>query len=261
MLMISLVSSRLQLIWLVKMANLSFQHILLSLFVTLVGTIGGWLLTAKFAGEKAALSFLQVGLIAVFFISSIQVIFFLLGKRRLICRILFNVFFAFGIVWFMLCFLLPVWWMQSLNNFSKILLFLFLLVICIDNMMVAKIQFESKWEKGREYFLNKYYDEKCGTMDWPKTITEMNLSASLHIMGVPKIIYPAISFLSILSMVAGLSLRNIYPTFSFFAWGIPSCLVISIFVQMIGLGVAQFMKISFLEKRYGAAIAPNAAKK
>ena len=260
MLMIRSELSRQWLIWLAKMANLSFQHVLLSLFVTSGGTIGGWVLTAKFAGEKAALSFLQIGLTAVMVIACTQTIFFLLGKKRLIYRILFNVSFALGIVWFMLCMLLPVLWVQSLTNGSKIALFLFLFILCADNILAARSQFESKWKKGGKHFLNKYYDENCRAIDWSEILTEMKFSISLQVWGVPKSLYPAISFISVFSMVAGLSFRNVYPTFSFFAWGIPSCLVISIFVQMIGLGIAQFLKVSFLEKQYGVPIALNDAK-
>ena len=251
------VLKKLQLKWPVEMANLSFEHILLSLIFTLGGTVGGWAVTGKLAGEGAALSFLQIGVVVVVLMSSAQTVFFLMGKKRLIYRLLFNISFAFGIVWFMLCLVLPILWVQSIGEMKKIALFLFLLIICFDNLIVARKQFDTKWVGKEENFLKKYYNIKRQTIDWPPIVTSMNFSVTLNVRGIPERMNHFVSVALILSMVVGLSLRNAFPTFSFFAWGIPSCLVISIFMQMIGLGIAQFMKLIALEKRYGGPIAPK----
>ena len=239
------------------MANLSFEHIFLSLFFTLAGTVGGWALTGKLAGGEAALSFLQIGAVIVIAISSAQTIFFLMGKKRLICRILFNISFAFGLVWFMLCLLLPILWTQSIGEVKKMALFVFLLVICFDNLILASKKFESKWIGKENNFLKKQYDVSSRTIDWPPIISSMKFSITLNVRGVPESMNALLSVSLVLLMIVGLSLRNVFPTFSFFAWGIPSCVVISMFMQMIGLGIAQFRKLVSLEKRYGGPIAPK----
>lgn len=58
------------------MSNLSFQHILLSFLFTLGGTVGGWALTGKLAGDSSALSFFKLGVTTVLIMSAAQLVFF-----------------------------------------------------------------------------------------------------------------------------------------------------------------------------------------
>jgi hypothetical protein len=60
----------------------------------------------------------------------------------------------------------------------------------------------------------------------------------------------------ILSMLLGLNLRNAFPIFSVLAWGIPASIIISTLVQMMGLGVAQVVRLAELEKKIGKHIRP-----
>lgn len=239
------------------MSNLSLQHILLSFLFTLGGTIGGWALTGKLAGNSAASSFLKFGLITVLIMSAAQLIFFLLGKKRLIYRVAFSISYGCGLVWFMLCLLLPVLWVETISATAKLLLFFFLSVICIANGLKAGVQFKAKWKSQGESGLNQSYNSKESTIDWPKVLAPMSFSIELYIPGIPKSMNPFISLAIISSMLTGLSLRNVFPTFSLFAWGIPSCLAISMFAQLIGFGVAQIEKLVALERRFGKPIKPN----
>lgn len=214
-------------------------------------------MTFKLAGREAALSFLHVGVVAVLIMSLAQVVFLAAGKRRMIYRVLFNIAFISGIVWFILCLILPVLWLESVGSAEKIGLFLFLLALCIANVFRAGQQFKFKWEKEGEKALGRYYDGKNRTVDWPKVLASMRFSFELYVPGVPEGMNPFISVIIVLSMLVGLSLRSSFPTFSLFAWGIPSCFVISVIVQMIGLGLAQIAKLISLEKKYGGPIAPT----
>lgn len=240
-----------------NMENLSSGHILMSLFLSSGGTVGGWALTGKLAGNDAALSFMQVGSIVVLAILCVQIIFFNLGKKRLIYRIVFNVAFGFGIVWFMLCLLLPILWIPSVGFFEKSVIFLVLLVLSLANILKAGAQFTAKWKDEGEKALIRYYNSKDETMDWPKVLAPMRFSLGLYVPGIPDKMSPFISAAIILFMVIGLSLRNIYPIFSLYAWGVSSCLIISIFAQVLGLGLAQLLKIVDLEKRFGNSIRPK----
>lgn len=243
--------------WLDEMTKLSPEHILLSFLFTSGGTVGGWTLTGKLAGDEAAIKFLQIGAIAVFVMAGAQALFFWLGKKRLIYRLLFNIFFAFGIVWFMLCLILPIIWVESIGSLMKILLFAILFSLCIDNLVFAKSLFDSKWSSEGEQFIERFYDRRSNAIDWERIVAALPLPITLHVRGVPKSINNFVSVLIIVSMFVGLSLRNTFPTFSLFAWGIPSCLVISTIVQMIGLGIAQLLMLISLEKRFGVRIAPK----
>lgn len=239
------------------MSTLSMQHILLSFLFTLAGTVGGWALTGKLAGDSAASSFFKFGLVTVLILSAAQLVFFLMGKKRLIYRIYFNVAYGCGLVWFMLCLLLPILWVNTIDMGAKVLLFLFLAAICVANGLKAGIQFGKKWKSQCEGVLSKNYNSKDNTIDWPNVLAPIRFSMELYIPGIPKRLNGFISAAIILSLLTGLSLRNVFPTFSLFAWGIPSCLVISMFVQLIGFGVAQIAMLATLEKRFDKTIRPN----
>lgn len=186
-----------------KYENLSRGHILLSVFYSTGGTIGGWALTGKLAGDNAALSFLQIGLITVIIMSGTQVVCCSLGERRLIYRVLFNIAFGCGLVWFMLCLLLPILWVDKFGVISKALLFLFLAVLCAANASRAGVQFESKWQEKGEEALVRHYDSKNSTIDWPKVLAPMRFSVALYIPGISERMNPFISVAIILLMVTG----------------------------------------------------------
>lgn len=229
----------------------------MSLFFVSGGTAGGWALTYKLAGEDAALSFLHLGVVTVLIISLTQVVFFKVGKRRMIYRVLLNIAFISGIIWFMLCLLLPVLWLESVGGAEKTGLFLFLLVLCAANVSKASQQFKSKWDVKGESALARHYNRSDNTIDWPKILAQMKFSFELYVPGIPERMNHFIAVAIVLSMLVGLNLRSSFPTFSLFAWGIPSCFVISVIVQMIGLGIAQITKLKALEKKFGGPIAPK----
>lgn len=239
------------------MSNLSLQHILLSVLFTLGGTVGGWALTGKLAGNSSALSFFKIGIITVLIMSAAQIVFFLLGQKRMIYRVVFYLTYGCGLVWFMLCLLLPVLWVETISSAAKLLLFFFLAVICIANGIKAGAQFKIKWMNQGEGELRRNYDQRENTIDWPKVLAPMRFSIALYIPGIPQSMNAFISAAIILLMLTGLSLRNVFPTFSLFAWGIPSCLVISMFAQLFGLAIAQIGQLVALEKRFGRPIKPN----
>jgi hypothetical protein len=60
----------------------------------------------------------------------------------------------------------------------------------------------------------------------------------------------------ILSMVIGLNLRNVYPVFSAFSWGIPALTLSTVLLQMAFIRILLAMKLRDLEKCSGTKIAP-----
>jgi hypothetical protein len=217
----------------------------------------GGALTGKLVDDKAALSFLQIGLSIVLIISGMQMLLYLLGGKRLIYRVMFNIAFGCGLVWFMLCLLLPILWVDKVGVTAKALLFLFLALLCVANTCRASAHFDAKWNKEGENALAHHYNNKNSTLDWPKVLAPMRFSVGLYIPGISEKMTPFISVAIILFMVSGMSFRNAFPIFSLYAWGVPSCLVISIFAQVIGLGLAQIIKLIELEKRFGKPIKPK----
>jgi len=239
------------------MNNLSYRHIVLCFLFASGGTVGGWALTGKLAGEEAALSFIYVGATIVLMISVVQFVLYSLGRKRLLYRLLCNIAFACGIVWFMLCLLLPVFWMPTVSGVEKCVLFSLLISLSGSNIFRAGKQFREKWGAEAEQALVKNYNIKKRTIDWPKVVATLRFSPKLYIPGVPEGVSSFVSFIMIVSMVVGLFLRNYFPGFSLFAWSIPTCLVISIFMQMIGFGIAQIIRLLLLERKYGVCISPK----
>ena len=238
------------------MRNLTFQHVVLGILFASGGTVGGWAITGKLAGDEAALSFLRFGSAVVIAMFFVQTVLFYWGKKRLLYLLVFNVAFGCGIIWFMLCLVLPILWVDSMDERVKVSLFLLLIVLSISNIIQANLQFKRRWSEQGEANLICQGNINNGVLDWQKIVEGLKFSFALYIPWVPKSIYPIISPILIFSMLAGLAVRNVFPLTSLFAWGVPTCVAIATLMQMIGLGIAQIMKVMALEKRYGVNIAP-----
>jgi hypothetical protein len=238
------------------MFNISYKLIILSFVLSIGGAVGGWALTNGVAGSQAALSFLRLSVGTVMSIIALQTIFYILGKNRVIHQVLFGVSLGLSLVWFMSCLLLPLFWIDAINNVVKLLIIACFLALCISNAVESSFKFKRKWiEVGQGSFITNF-DEVAGTIDWHKVIGPMKLSVTLHIPGLPAIATPVFSAVMILSMLLGLTLRYAFPIFSIFAWGIPASMIISTLVQMMGLGVAQVARLAELEKKIGKHIRP-----
>lgn len=237
------------------MRNLTFQHIVLGILFALCGTVGGWAITGKLAGNEAALSFLRFGSTVVVALFFLQALLFHLSKRRLLYLLYFNVAFGCGIIWFMLCLILPVLWVDSIDGRAKIMLFSLLIALCASNIFQACLQFRQKWSEVGEANLICQRTINSGMIDWEKIVKALKFSVTLYIPGVPQTMNPFISLMLVLSMLTGLAIRNVFPVISLFAWGVPTCIAISTLMQMTGLGIAQIMKLMALEKHYGVDIA------
>lgn len=237
------------------MRNLTFQHVVLGILFALCGTIGGWAITGKLAGNEAALSFLRFGCAVVVAMFFVQALLFYLSKKRLLYLLYFNVAFGCGIIWFMLCLILPLLWVDNIDGTAKIMLFSLLIALCASNIFQACLQFRHKWAELGEANLICQRTVNSGMIDWQKTVKALKFSIALYIPGVPQNMNPFISLMLVLSMLTGLAIRNVFPVAGLFAWGVPTCIAISTLTQMTGLGIAQIMKVMELEKHYGVDIA------
>ena len=101
---------------------------------------------------------------------------------------------------------------------------------------------------------NTLYQPQSHHVDWEKVIGPMKLSVTLYVPGLPEKYTPFLAAGIVIAMLVGLNLRHVLPTFSAFAWGTASAFVVSLFVQVIGLSIAQALKIVEKEKIYGGRI-------
>lgn len=239
-----------------KMSNKLFPYVYLSTFMCVAGVAGGWAITHKLAGGGAALSFLKFGACMVLALLSAQLILSMKGQRRAIYLILFNMAFIAGVVVFLSCLILPLLWVPAISFKVKSSFLLISAALWICNVKQGIKIFDGKWKDVGGKLLLRYYRKGESQVNWNGIIGSLKMSITIYMPGVPEILNPIISIFIVVSMLAGLSLRNVFPEASLFAWGIPIVIVISLVMQMVGSGIAQILKLNDLEKESGTRIRP-----
>lgn len=241
-----------------KMSIKPLSAIFLSAFLSVGATAGGWAITKKLAGNVAGVSFLYLGIPVVIGILVFQVVLFMRIKDRVYYLVMFNIFAVFGVVWMMLCLVLPLFWMDSIGISVKLLTIWFSIVLFYLNIARGMCTFRLRWEDIGEKLLLEYYKSDRGIIEWAGIVNSLKLSLSIYVPGIPKKFEPILSALLVMSMLAGLSVRKIFPEFSVFAWGIPAIICIATILQMTGCIFGQLSILRKLEKREGKTIRSGA---
>lgn len=236
------------------MSNQSLSNIYLSAFLSTAATGGGWAITDKLAGQHAALSFLYISAPIVLGMLVIQVLLFLKSRTQAKFLILLNIASAFGLLWMLLSLVLPIFWIDSIGAGVKIVFATAAIFLFYSNIVFGVKKFDKRWANIGAQLLGKYYKRDSGEIDWGGVVGSLKLSVSFRVPGLPEKINPILSVTLVMSMLAGLSLRTIFPVFSVFAWSIPSVIVIATFLQMTGFTIGQFFILVNLEKKEGVTI-------
>ncbi len=239
------------------MPNRLLSYVTLSTLMCVGGVAGGGAITHKMAGYNAALSFVKFGVCMVLMLLMVQMILSVKGQKRVIYLILFRMTFTFGIVGFMLCLILPLFWVAEIGLNAKISLSLISLGLWMVNVKRGIEIFNLKWADVGKKLLSRYYRESEAEIDWDGIVGSLKMSVTIYMPGVSGALNPIVSILIVISMLAGLSLRNVFPEVSLFAWGVPIIIAISLIVQMLGFGIAQYLKLNALEKEAGIQIKPT----
>ncbi|NNG25329.1 hypothetical protein [Telluria aromaticivorans] len=237
-------------------SNRLLSYVSLSTFMCVGGVAGGGAITHKLAGYNAALSFAKFGACMVLALLLVQLILSLKGQKRAIYLILFNMAFTFGIVVFMSCLILPLFWVPAIESNVKLSLLLVSASLWIVNIKRGIDIFNLRWTDAGGKLLLRYYRKQEREIDWNGILGSLKMSIAIYMPGVPEVLNPLVSILIVISMLAGLSLRSIFPEASLFAWGVPIIIVISLIMQMVGFGIAQFLTLNSLEREAGAQIRP-----
>jgi hypothetical protein len=225
--------------------------LLLSLLLTAVGTLGGWAIGFKLGDEQAALSFMHVGVSIAAALFLLQALLYLVSATRLLHQVLFGACLCLSILWFMLCLLLPLFWVPVFGSGIKLLVGLFACIFWIASLTQAFGQFRRKWDEYGAGSLTRHYNRTAGVVEWDKVIGSMKLSAALYLPGVPSRGTHYAAMLLILAMLLGMNFRKTFPMFSALAWGLSLSIVLSVFVQMAGFAFAQAFKIRQIEQHTG----------
>jgi glucose-6-phosphate-specific signal transduction histidine kinase len=238
------------------MSNSRYSQFFLAVTLLFAGAGGGCALAYKLAGAVAASSFMKFCIVAVLMLSFTQLRLTFLGRRRATYQVLSHVVFAVSIVWFLGCLLLPLFWIPSISMLAKTSMFLVGLFLFAANLLKGVEIFERKWHQVGGELLRCYYNGKANEIGWQKIIQSLKMSVRIYIPGVPERFAPIISVFILTSMFGGLSLRNAFPASSALAWSLSIIVVVSLFVQMIGLAIGQFLQLRSLEKSTNTKIRP-----
>jgi len=230
------------------------SSIYLSVFLSVGATLGGWAITGKFAGSIAAESFLYLSVPMVVGLVALQILLFIKSKSQLKYLILFNMSAASGVLWMMSCLVLPIFWIDSVGVSGKVLMVVLSSLLFYFNVVEGINKFRLRWGVVGESLLKKYYKSDRGLIDWNGIIGALKISASFHIPGISQNIQPILSAALVISMLAGFSLRKIFPVFSIFAWSVPSLFFIAMMLQVIGVAIGQISMLKALEKNDGKII-------
>ena len=225
-----------------------------SLLLSLGGTAGGWAITSNLAGDQAGNAFLVIAGAVIGLIHPSQFFLLTITRTRVFWQLLYRLACGVSLCWFLLCLALPICWMPQVPSWCKILLAAVGVLLSAANFVYALGEFERKWAAKGQRSFEKHYRSNTHTVDWDHVMKPVNLRAQLHIPGLPDQISMGILVFAALTMVIGLNVRKAYPVFSVFAWGLPAVLCVVVWVQIVGYGVGQLMKVRELERRLGKTI-------
>ncbi|MFC5458395.1 hypothetical protein [Massilia niabensis] len=240
----------------IKMGKTNYSALFMSFFLLCAGSAFGWAIVSKLVGSHESVNFLQFSGFAATIIFVAQLSAFVASGESLIRRLIFLAMFGLSLVWMMLCLFLPIFWMREVGLVTKSSIAAFALLLFFANAFKGLRSFEESWKK-KSPSVNKYYKARERILDWEKLVGSLHLSTSFFIPGAPKWVEPVLSLLLILSMIAGLNLRKVFPVFSIFAWGIPCVIGSSALIQIIAMRVAQAIKVAEIEKEIGEPIRPK----
>lgn len=220
------------------------------------GMAGGWAIASRLAGKDAGLSFLKFSGLVALMIFVALIVLYKMAERRVICLTLYNVTFSVNLIWYTSCLFLPIFWMPSIDIGIRAGIGVFVLCHYYANVVKGMRLFETRWMRVQGDLLRRHYDRKNQILDWDRVVRSLKLEVSLYVPGVPLQLNPILCLVSIVSMLLGLSLRNLFPVYSVFAWGIPIMIINSVFVQMMGLGVSQVLMLHAMEKKDNVELRP-----
>lgn len=220
------------------------------------GGAGGWVMTSNLAGNDAAQSFFYIFITIVLVLPALQAALWRAGRKRLIFQIACRLTLLFTIIWFLSSLILPVFWMPNVLIEAKYAIAGSFVIISLWNVRFGFFNFKSKWSKfGRKIF-DQSYKNDASMVDWSELLKSLKLSSAHIIPGIPEQLNAVITVAILVFMVLGLNLRNSFPVFSIFAWGLPATILAAYCMYPIGIGIAEIAKVRELEISKKTLIAP-----
>lgn len=230
--------------------HISHKTLGVALSLLMIGTVGGWAIVSKMAGDEAAFSFLIIGSWVQVVLSLLQLFIFFVMRKRIFLQLIFLASCGLSLVWFLFSMVSPVFWISAVDDKVKLLLLTVLVILSVTNILEAFRKFDKRWNGLDAEVRAKRLGMVGDTINWDKLIISMRLDVDLYIPGFSQSVSLSISILMLVFMIIGFILRHVFPLFSAFAWGIPSALIVAFLFQAIGFNLAQAGKVRTMEKEY-----------
>lgn len=223
------------------------EIIICSATLLIAATAGGWALARKLAGEDAGISFFLISSAVTLVLPAVQYLCWRVEGNRLLYHVLARIGLILCFAWFLSSLVLPLLWVDKVSVYAKASLIVFFVSVSAWSMWSGARQFREKWAaQGRKSF-SKHYDRVSSSADWNKILRSLQLSIGLVVPDLSEKHNAFISVSALTSMLVGFGLRNVFPIFSIFAWGIPACIMVAYLMYMTGIGVGEILKIHEIE--------------
>lgn len=230
------------------MGHANRNSLFLSLFILSIGTIGGMAITWKVAGVQVSHDYLRFGIVVQTIVFLVQLFIFPKARKELRFQLLYLASCGLTLVWFMMALILPLFWTESVGLKVKWILAGMTIFTGISNYRYGLNSIHRKWKEcGAAEFERRFAPAK-NVVDWDKVVRKMKVELVIYVPIVPQSWNPWCGVGLVVSSFLGLNLRNVFPVFSIFAFGIPSAVAAAMLLQLSGCYIAQASKVKAIEK-------------
>jgi len=223
----------------------------LSLTLLAFGSVLGWLLTYKIAGTDAGFEALAICLTIAGLTFVFQLALYFVNQDRLFYVAVFYGALGLNLVWFMFSLFMPIFWVETVPLLAKGSASGILIFLSIANLCRGYRQFADRWRSVGDPLVIGRVNPQLRTIEWEQIQKRLRYDADIFIPGLPQNATSVLSALLLLSMLAGLNFRTMYPVLSTFAWGIPCAVFGSFFFQLVGNRLSEASAINALQKKLG----------
>jgi len=158
-----------------------------SFILMCVGTGFCYIVIEKLAGQQSAQEFLTLGALTVSSILSLQILLFFMARVRLVYLLVFTSVSALAMVWYVMCFAVPIYWLPKIGGTAKLIVLAVSAFLLIGNGLEGLREFKRQWQKNKPDVM-RHYDKRLYVLDWPKVAKSLYLSVGIYVPGVSKIL-------------------------------------------------------------------------
>jgi hypothetical protein len=222
------------------------------------GVAAGAIITTKLVDSTAATKLLVGGAFWIGLLALALGALYPLSRRSAIAYLCFiGVAIAVGLTSILLGLSMPLFFLYGPSTaIGATLVGYFAAMLCYQARR-GYLLFEENWEQRGEQLWSKFYNRTTATLMVEKLSYNLRFNADLLLPINNELVKGLVSLGLVVSMLAGLNLRHVFPEFSAFAWGIPSLTLSTVLIQMSYVRFLLAFQVWKLQKASGTIVAPD----